>query len=518
MKKLLFCLFFISVLFSVSAYDVDREELEKNKQEVEFINYTGIHEKIDTRQEIYSIGASLGQDIKGRQNSSLSGKYRVMHLVDPSEPDKLGADLFILEKNANVDHIRNLRLIISGYLKSSYGYSDSDASLLAEFVTYYNAVFRGKTDYFESKYNNMVLTNISSENAGIDVHYKNWPGRTRMLIPLKNGNTGEAPALSSGELSDEKVIEDLRTNEDKGISPRKEMVELREKELDSELEKAAEKEEKLTADKEKVSGEKSRVEEEIKGLEEKKAAGEIPDEEYKEEKARLEEKKEEIAAEENDLDKEIEKVKKETASIEEEKAEVAEERELIASDTNKLLENEEKADEKGSVTEGIRASGETFFIKVLEDSSGKYGELVLVDRRTAREVEKGSVKKAGIRGFLENRGTDVVITGSDNGSDFYLMKISNDNLEVKHKSEVAVYRDTVISEYSGKIFAVVSENSSYKIGRFSSELVLESVSDENVLPDTFIFYNDENRLLIFQNSSGDINAADSISLRLSEGE
>ncbi len=85
MKKFIICLFFAAAVFTVSAYDVDREELESNKQEVEFINFTGIHDKIDTRKEIYSIGTSLGQDIKGSQNASLSGKYKVLHLVDPTE-------------------------------------------------------------------------------------------------------------------------------------------------------------------------------------------------------------------------------------------------------------------------------------------------------------------------------------------------------------------------------------------------------------------------------------------------
>lgn len=510
MKKLIAAFLFSAVIFTVYGYDVDREELERNKKEVEFVNYTGTHEKIDTRDEIYSIGTSLGQDIKGRQNASLSGKYRILHLVDPTEPDKMGADIFILEKNANVDHIRNLRLILSAYLKTAYGYSDSDSSLLAEFVTYYNAVFRGNISWFESKYNNMVLVNITAENAGIDIHYKNWPGKTRMIIPLKNGETGESPALSSKELSEKEVIEDLRKNKDRGIEPRKEMVELREKELDRELVKSSEKEEKAAAEKDKVSEEKEKVEEKIKELEGKKEAGTVPDDKYEEEKSKLEKEKEELAEEESDLEKEIEKAKKQTAEIEKEKAAVSEEREVIASDTNKILENEAGAGETPSVTGEMRKPKDTFFIRVLEDSSGRYGEAVLIDNKTGKIGGAGSVKKTGIRGFLENRdGSSILITGSDNGSDFYLMKIDTNNLEIKTKSDNKVYRDTVINENRESVFAVIQDNGNFKIGKFSSSLALESFSDENALPDTFIFHDADNKNIYFQNSDGEITALDS---------
>ena len=515
MRKLLISLLLTVSVFCVSAYDVDREELESNKQEVEFINYTGTHEKIDTRKEIYSIGTSLGYDIQGKQNASLSGKYRVLHLVDPTEPEKMSADLFILEKNAGVDHIRNLRLILAGYLKSAYSYSESDAAILAEFISYYNAVFRGKMDFFESKYNNMVLTNITAENAGIDINYINWPGKTRMIIPLKNGKTGEPPALSAKELADEEVIEDLRKNPDKGIEPRKEMVELREKELDKELEKSSEKEEEIVKEKEKASEEKEKVEEEIKELEEKKTAGTVTEEEYKEEKKKLEEEKEEIVKKEDELDKEIEKVKAETEEIEKEKAEISEEREVIAADTNKLLDEEDKGSEFSSVTGEMRPD-ETFFIRVLSDSSGKYGELVLLDNRTGKIGGESDVKKTGIRGVSGVSSSSLYIAGSDNGTDFYLMKIDKKTLEITARSEAPVYRDTVIHENGGAFFAVINEGGNYKIGRFSSSLVLESSSDENALEDTFIFHGSENKKLYFQNSSGEIKSLDSSTLKSAE--
>jgi hypothetical protein len=521
MKKLFAFILFITISFSVSGYDVDREELEKNKKDVEFINFTGTHEKIDTRKEIYSIGEALGMQLDGKQNVSLSGKYRILHLVDPTEPEKLGADIFILEKSAGVDHIRNLRLILSGYLKSAYGYSEEDSSLIAEFVTYYNAVFRGNTAYFETKYNNMVLVNIAADNAGIDVHYKNWPGKTRMIIPLKNGRNGGTAGPSPKELSEEKVIEDLRKNPDKGIPPRKEMVELREKELDKELESASEKEEKIEKKQEEVSEEIEKINEKIAAAEESRGKGEISDKEFEEEKSTLDEKKDELAEEEETLSDEIEKVKEEIAIIEKEKDEVAQEREIIASDTNELLESGDAAADSSSLTGTMRKPEDTFFIRVLEDSSGKYGELVLLDNETGKIEKTSSLKKTGIRGFLIEKTplfSTVLITASDNGNDFFLIRAETDTLAVTAKSMEKIYRDTVIIIIDGAVYAVVENGGDYKIGRFSNDLSSAVLSEESVLEDTFIIHDPDNGRIFFQNSEGEIIAADSSDLTKFKGE
>ena len=521
MKKLLPFILFITISFSVSGYDVDREELEKNKKDVEFINFTGTHEKIDTRKEIYSIGEALGRQLDGKQNVSVSQKYRILHLVDPTEPDKLGADIFILEKNAAVDHIRNLRLILSGYLKSAYGYSEKDSSLIAEFVTYYNAVFRGNTAYFETKYNNMVLVNITADNAGIDVHYKNWPGKTRMIIPLKNGRNGGTAGPSPKELSEKKVIEDLRKNPDKGIPPRKEMVELREKELDKELAAAVEKEDNIEKKLDEVTDEIEKIDEKITASEESRDKGEISEKEFEEEKSALEEKKDKLAEQDKALSDEKEKVKENISVIEKEKDEVAEEREIIASDSNKLLESVAAAEDASSLTGSMRKTEDTFFIRVLEDSSGKYGEIVLLDNKTGKIEKESSVKKTGIRGFLE-RGTSssstVILSASDNGLDYYLMQVDRNTLEVTEKGAEKVYKDTVITEEGGYIFAVAEKGGNYKIVKFSETLSSEYTSEKDVLKDTFIIHDSAKKRIFFQNSSGDIVSADSSDLTVFKGE
>ncbi|MCQ2556183.1 MAG: hypothetical protein MJ149_02505, partial [Clostridia bacterium] len=132
---------------------------------------------INSIKEIKGIGASLGStvspDISKPVTSGSQGRYYVIHAVDETS-GKLDADILFLGNNTAVDHIDNLRRIISGYLSEAYGYSEKDADTLAVFITVYNAVYRGKLDVFKTKYKDIVLKNLSEENCGLSVNYKDW--------------------------------------------------------------------------------------------------------------------------------------------------------------------------------------------------------------------------------------------------------------------------------------------------------------------------------------------------------
>ena len=84
-----------------------------------------------------------------------------------------------------MDHIDNLRIIISGYLQSAYGYPEADARVIAEFATYYNAVYRGDIDMVNERYKTAVSDFMEPPTIGIDRHYSNWPGHTQLIIPVR---------------------------------------------------------------------------------------------------------------------------------------------------------------------------------------------------------------------------------------------------------------------------------------------------------------------------------------------
>ncbi|TFG64694.1 MAG: hypothetical protein E4H36_02270 [Spirochaetales bacterium] len=227
---------FIPVLFMFSL-EVDEAELTvSNPEQVEFTNYTGPHTVINTLKEIQDIGKSMAAQAKAGSNPARYGsKYTVIHVVSAAESGKFDADIFILEPDAGVDHIRNLRMILSGYLEDFYAYSFEDAFLLAQFITIYNAVNLSNMAYFAEKYKAAVVGYLVPEKAGLSTYYADWPGKTMMLIPLtEKADTGGIGSLSSDEISEPKVVEELRKQEDKGIPSREDLIDLKERELDQE--------------------------------------------------------------------------------------------------------------------------------------------------------------------------------------------------------------------------------------------------------------------------------------------
>ena len=216
MKKIL-SVFFVSLLISTNifALEVDKTELQSTKSTtIEFISYTGPHKIIDSVEAIKGIGKSLGKEIAPSRDTSktanLGNKYTVIHAIDENEIGKFDADIIFINKDANVDHITNLRRIISAYLVSAYDYSEADSDTLAVFITVYNAVYRGDLDSFKNKYKDVVVKNLSSNNCGLSVNYKDWPGASEIVIPLYDVKNGGLSTIETSVISDKKVVESMK--------------------------------------------------------------------------------------------------------------------------------------------------------------------------------------------------------------------------------------------------------------------------------------------------------------------
>ena len=188
-KNFLQILVFVLVLsiLPLFALEVDRNELESvGSDTVVFINYTGPQNVVQTKSQIAEIGASIGRSVatdpSKAGNFGNSGKYQVIHAVDSTQKDKLDADILVIGPNATVDHIKNLRTIISSYLVSAYDYSQKDADTLAVFITVYNAVYRGNLNAYSQKYNTVVMNNLTAEKAGLSVNYEEWPGKSQIVM------------------------------------------------------------------------------------------------------------------------------------------------------------------------------------------------------------------------------------------------------------------------------------------------------------------------------------------------
>ena len=238
--------FFISILLAGTfafALDVNQTELRSvgTDDTIKFTNYEGPQSVINSAESIRGIGSSLGQVIsrspETEQTVSPGGLYSVIHAIDISDNKGLDADIILINKGASVDHIDNVRRILTGYLMAGYNYSRKDAETLAVFITVYNAVYRNNLDAYTARYKAVVLKYLTKESCGLSTRWSDWAGNTQIVIPLYDVNGGLS-TVETSVISDNTVISSMQEEADKGIDSRKDMVDIKEREAEN-AEKAA---------------------------------------------------------------------------------------------------------------------------------------------------------------------------------------------------------------------------------------------------------------------------------------
>ena len=506
MKRfVLFSMLFL-VFFSLNALEVNQPELESvGKDTIEFINYTGPHSVINTKDEIAGIGSSLGEkvapNVANKYETGDNNKYYVIHAVDSSVTTGLDADILILGKNANVDHIKNLRSIISSYLVSAYGYSKADADTLAVFITVYNAVYRNDLDTYKSKYKEVVTKNLTKENCGISVNYKDWAGKTQLVIPLLNPVDGGLSTIDTTIISDSTVIESMQEEDERGVDERKNLVDIKEREADVAQEEAKEAQKEATVAKQEVT----KAKEELKQVEEEKKAVEKELEEAKEELAEnpTDKKAQEAVKEAEKKVEEVEEKVEEAAAKVEEKVEEAEkkaeeakeaqsfadkklteaqtERSEIATDQQKNIADA-KAEAKMVTTYGLQ----------LVDSSNLLSKLVFVDVETGKIVKSSPVQVIRNRSIVSTGNGFAAIAG-DTGENqaIRLVILDSENLEIVSQTEEDVAPNAVLVSADNYLYTVVKSTSGFVVAKYSNDLRLQAKSTLKVMETTPITVTDK---------------------------
>ncbi len=480
---------------------IDREELASTgNQDIDFINYVGPHEFLNTLEQIRNIGRSLGSQIEPAlsREAAINGKYRVRHIVSPEITEGLDADVFILEENAAVDHVVNLRHIIAGFLEETYGYPGRDAWLLAEFITYYNAVHRGNLSVVQERYKAPVGRVLSTARIGLDTHYSNWPGQTQMLIPLRGGGI-QNPKIDTGALSEDEVIENLREKEDMGLKPREEMVELREKELDKEQEELDKKREELEKKDEQIS-------ENLKKLQEKEDEGAMTPAES-EKKKELEAEKEALREEKRTVDEEQEKIDERTDDVMDMRADIAE-------DKNKQLAKLDTTEKRPPEIESTRS---IWFLTVDNEGNGiPYGRVVKHNIEAGENMAVSDVTSVRGRSIVLLPDTLIVIAGkSSDTTQVKLMLLDKNSLETKKEGSHEVFPGSLITVHDRSIYLITSENNEWRLGKFNLELERIAISPVAVEPWSSIFIDRTD--LYVQDSDGGILQLSSSTLETVDG-
>jgi hypothetical protein len=464
-KTIVTILVFLSVV-GLFAQDVAEEELRSVDREIIFVNYEGPYDRIDTADEIKGLGWYLANVMdQTKERASFLLKYSVIRAIDPAEKGKYDADIFSIDRDAKVDHIDNVRRILAGYLEGAFDYSAEDARTLARFATIYNAVYRGQLEYLSDKYKALVLSYLSRENAGLSTKYFEWPGATRMLIPLTaEAGKGVLGSLDTTELTEEKVIEEMRQQEDMGLEDRKDMVELKEREVEEKMDQ---------------------LEEEKAGLE--KAKEELAESKEQLEQARTEEERERAQGEVAEREREVQEREAEVAET---KSAIAAKEEEIAEEREQIITDERAQDRRPARAAAFAFSDQLYYLKVRPRAADGSitGTLHILDP-VASEVQASS-PVSHIRGrtfhFFKS---SILVVGHESSaaSPARLMLLEPLTLKETTRSWEEIYPESYVLLQASSIYAVFQSGGGYYLGRFDEALQLISQSEEAVDKDSAFF-------------------------------
>src|SRR5574344_964627 len=496
MKKLFFFLsvfLLSSLLFSL---EVDRNELQSTEnQTIEFINYSGPHKVIESIDAIKGIGTSLGNAVSPSPTepitSQTNAKYYVVHAIDNSTNSKLDADIMFINSDATVDHIVNLRRIISAYLTSAYGYSQSDADTLAVFITVYNAVNRGKISSYQDKYKDAVINNLTSDNCGLSINYSDWPGKSQIVIPLYDVSKGGLSTVDTSVISDSKVVESMQTDDGKNIDSRKEMVDIKEKEATEASQNAQDSQKKAVEEQTKLENQKkttdnakqdlqnSKKEADTKQHEAQKSQ-EIADKNPNDKVAAKEaEKKQEEAKQAQEVVQEKEAVDQTEQEKQDEKQQKTERKE-IAKD-QQIVQKEEIAQAKMSTEYGI----------ILSDESKMLSKLVKFNTATGEIIKTSPVSVIRNRSIYKTTDGYLAIAGENKGnSTVKLVLLDADTMEIIKESNETISENSVLINDSNNYYCVIQSDKNWTIAKYDETLTLKLKSNINVKSSTPITITD----------------------------
>jgi hypothetical protein len=463
---------------SLLCAQVNTDELRKSQAPVEFLSYEGPVARVDSRAQIRGIGYTLGVAVNdGSTRTGSQNRYFVIHSVSAPEGDKLDADLFGLGADAGVDHIRNLRLIIQGYLEGAYQYSAADAQLLAQYITVYNAVYRRDWDYFNDRYKVPVIQQSTPEQAGLSTRFHEWPGKTLLFIPLGNAQPGSLSAVDTTVLTDSRVQEELRKDENQGIEQRAAMVEFKEREVvEAEeravaLREAAEAEERAAAPREALTGE--RVQEQQERTGERQGAAETTP-------------AEQIEAASRDTEGAAQAAE---ALAEQKRAEIREEQGGIAEDQAGFIGNENPQAPASII--GI----------ALVDPNLPMGCIVKLNPLTGEELKRSIIDTINARTvtFINNK--LIAIAGQNRGNGaIRLVEIDLETLEMTAQGAEDIHSESLLWVNGSDLYAISSSGGNCYLARFNTALERQAQSVITVHP--FATLNVQGNMLLTQRANG----------------
>ncbi|WGK68882.1 P83/100 family protein [Candidatus Haliotispira prima] len=472
--------------------DVARNELE-SVEPVDFTSYVGPHDGVDSLADIIAIGTSLANlDEEGR--SDYGGKYSIRHIPGDGPGGLLGADILSLSPRAGVDHVRNLRHIISGYLQARYGYEADAADTVSTFVTYYNAYFYRNAKYFGQKFNEAVNGALSAEAIGLSRNYAEWPGATEILIPLSaNPIFGQESGPNLDETGKKVIATYLKDGEeDKQAAKdvRQDMLDLRREKLGEEQDALQERRTTLQRENRDAKRALEKAEATLTGtddLKEREGAQE-KEQELKEQLQDNRKNQNEVNAAEQTIAQRQENLGKDQRELSQEPPPSEDSEGGEKGEGGETGEKEGEGGENGEGSEPavLPAGTEVVLLPVKDRLYRFYG----IDSTDLQVVKRSKVNSIRSEDIVANETGYIVVAAAgfdtaeasaeeERSGGIRLLKLDT-NLETDKQGDDDIHADSGVWEMNGELFAFLDNGN---LGRFNMDLELQARSGEVLSPE-----------------------------------
>jgi hypothetical protein len=407
-----------------------------------------------------------------------------------------------------------------------YSYTTREADAVAIYITYYNAVYRGDTNFFSERYVPAVMKHLTKQNAGIATHYKEWPGNTAIIIPLTEQNMrGEIENIDTFAISDARVRREVaKDKENKDATGTMDTV--KKKEVDQSKKNIEERKQSVETRKENLADRQKAVEkkkEEIK--KDKEAAAKITNPEQKKAKEEEIKKKEEevkkeerkIAEEQKKVDAAENQVKKSEAAVEKKEQALANKDDstdksttkdtATTKDTTATAKNENQAKKEAELNQredalknqnkGDGIYGLNIYYLEVKDyfEGGHYNNILYLINTQTNKIERRSPFRniCGRKYDIFSNGIVVVSHNGDHQKGHKLTLINKDTLAEITTGEENIFWRTFVEIKGNHIYAIIKDinKDDFYLGKFDANLKLVARSKEKIFLNTFItFFND----------------------------
>jgi hypothetical protein len=279
----------------------------------------------------------------------------------------------------------------------------------------------------------------------------------------------------------------MRQTGDRGITQRKDMVALKEREADEAEQKALLQREAITQEETQIvrertalGEERSAIARERQALEQNRTAGRISPEETRKAEEELqireeaaEQKEEELDLREKQTAENREEVKKTETLAEQKLAEAQEERTYIARDQQAIIvqENTERTSAEGIL--GIR----------LINGTSPLGRLVRINPASGAELQASALDTVNARTLTRAGEKLLAVAGEERGSGAVrLVEIAPDTLEMIKQGDDDIHPESLLWVNGGELYALTRTGGSLYLGRFNIDLALQARSSVTVHP------------------------------------